>query len=80
MGIKYNIFTRLIYVTEKISSDTFVYRGARLPLKIFEEYKDLKNKNEKLKLRGFTSTSLNKEIAFSFMFRGLSKDDVPVLY
>ena len=49
-------------------------------MKIFEEYKDLKNKNEELRLRGFTSTSLNKEIAFSFMFRGLSKDVVPVLY
>ena len=63
-----------------LSSETFVYRGAKLPLKIFEEYKDLKNKNEELELRGFTSTSLNKEIAFSFMFRGLSKDVVPVLY
>ena len=49
-------------------------------MKIFEEYKDLKNKKRELKLRGFTSTSLNKEMAFSFMFRGLSKDLVPVLY
>ena len=30
--------------------------------------------------KGYISTSLNKEIAFSFMFRGLSKDVVPVLY
>ena len=49
-------------------------------MKIFEEYKDIKNKNEMLKLRGFTSTSLNKEISFSFMFTKLSKEDVPVLY
>ena len=27
-----------------------------------------------------TSTSLNKEIAFQFMFTKLSEDDVPVLY
>ncbi len=49
-------------------------------MKIFEEYKDLKNKNEKLRLRGFTSTSLDKEIAFTIMFKGLSKDVMPVLY
>ena len=45
---------------DKLKSETFVYRGAKLPLKIFEEYKDLKNKNEWLELKGFTSTSLNK--------------------
>ncbi len=33
-----------------------------------------------LKQKGYISTSLNKEIALSFMFRGLSKDDVPALY
>ena len=33
-----------------------------------------------LQLKGFTSTTLEKEQAFKFMFRGLSKDDVPVLY
>jgi hypothetical protein len=35
---------------------------------------------EKLIFKGFTSTSLQKEQAFKFMFKGLSKDDVPVLY
>ena len=49
-------------------------------MKIFEEYKDIKNENRVLELRGFTSTSLKKDIAFQFMFRGLSKDQVPVLY
>ena len=49
-------------------------------MKIFEEYKDKKNKNRKLQLRGFTSTSLKKEEAFKFMFRGLNKDQVAVLY
>ena len=49
-------------------------------MKIFEEYKDMINEKELLKLKGFISTSLNKEIAILFMFRGLSKDDVPVLY
>ena len=47
---------------------------------IFEKYKDLKNRNINLKFKEFASTSLNREIAFSFMFRGLSKDDVPVLF
>ena len=63
-----------------MTSSTFVYRGAKIPLKIFEEYKDIKNENRVLELRGFTSTSLKKDIAFQFMFRGLSKDQVPVLY
>ena len=49
-------------------------------MKIFEHYKDFKNGNRKLELKGFTSTSLKKEIAFSFMFRDLDKDVVPVLY
>ena len=65
---------------KSLTSETFVYRGVKLPLKIFEEYKDKKNKNRKLRLRGFTSTSLKKEEAFKFMFRGLSKDQVAVLY
>ena len=58
-------------------------------MKIFQEYKNILNKNKeideetekkKLELKGFTSTTLDKEIAFKFMFKGLSKDDVPVLY
>ena len=52
----------------------------KLPLKIFEEYKDKQNQNEWLELLGFTSTSLKKEEAIKFMFKGLSKDEVPVLY
>ncbi len=52
----------------------------KLPLKIFEEYKDIQNKNELLELRGFTSTSLEKKEAFKFMFKGLNKEDVAVLY
>ena len=44
-----------------IPSETFVYRGAKLPLKTFEEYKDIQNSYEKLILRGYTSTSLLKE-------------------
>jgi hypothetical protein len=31
-------------------------------------------------LKGFTSTSLNIEIAFKFMFKRLREEDVPVLY
>ena len=31
-------------------------------------------------MRGFTSTSLEKEEAIKFMFKGLNKEDVPVLY
>ena len=52
----------------------------KLPLKIFEEYKDIQNEKEWLELRGFTSTSLKKEEAFKLIFTGLSKEDVPVLY
>ncbi len=52
----------------------------KLPLKIFEEYKHIQNKYELLTLRGFTSTSLKKEEAFKFMFKGLNKEDVAVLY
>ena len=44
------------------------------------EYNQIKNNKESLELKGFTSTSLNKEEAFKFMFKGLSNDDVPVLY
>ena len=43
---------------DKLSSETFVYRGAKLPLKIFEEYQDILKSNKPwIKLRGFTSTS-----------------------
>ena len=63
-----------------LTSETFVYRGVKLPLKIFEDYTDIQNKNRKLLLRGFTSTSSKKEEAIKFMFRGLSKDQVPLLY
>ena len=63
-----------------MTSETLVYRGVKLPLKIFEEYKNIQNKNRELELKGFTSTSLKKEEAFKFMFRGLKKEDVPVLY
>ena len=63
-----------------MTPETIVYRGAKLPLKILEEYKDIYNKNRRFKLNGCTSTSLKIEEAFKFMFKGLSKDDVPVLY
>ena len=63
-----------------MTPETFVYRGVKLPLKIFEEYKDIKNQNRELELKGFTSTSLEKEEAIKFMFTGLNKKDVPVLY
>ncbi len=50
-------------------------------MKIFEEYKNMQIYNEFPELRrGFTSTSLNKDIAISFMLKELSEDDVPVLY
>ena len=49
---------------KSLTSKTFVYRGAKLPLKTFEEYKDIQNYNGWLILKGFTSTSLQKEIAF----------------
>ena len=31
-------------------------------------------------MKGFTSTSLKKDEAFKFMFFGLNKDDIAVLY
>ncbi len=53
----------------------------KLPLEIFEEYKDIQTSDwPMLTLMGFTSTSLKKEVAFKFMFKGLKKEDVPVLY
>ena len=33
---------------DKLSPLTFVYRGVKLPKNVFEDYKDKKNKNEKL--------------------------------
>ena len=33
-----------------------------------------------LELKGFTSTSLSKDVAFEFMFKALKNDHVPVLY
>jgi hypothetical protein len=65
---------------DNLTPETFVYRGAKLPLKIFEEYKDIQNKNEKIILRGFTRTSIKKKEAIKFMFTGLSNKDIPVLY
>ncbi len=56
-----------------MNSKTLFYRGVKLPLKIFEEYKDIQNKDGLLILRGFTSTSLEKEEAIKFMFTGLNK-------
>ncbi len=53
-----------------------VYRGVRLHSKIFDEYKV----DKEIELRGFLNTSLNKEIAYSYMFKGLKKDEVPVLF
>ena len=35
---------------------------------------------KRLELKGFTSTTLEKEQAFKFMFKELSKDDVSVLF
>jgi hypothetical protein len=63
-----------------MTSETFVYRGVKLPLKIIDEYNDIKNKNGLLELSGFTSTSLKKEEALKFMFKGLKNEDIPVLY
>ncbi len=63
-----------------LTPETFVYRGVKLPLEIFKKYKDIQNKNGDLELRGFTSTSLKKEETFKFMFKGLKKEDVSVLY
>jgi len=37
-------------------------------------------KDELLELKGLISTSLNKEIAVKYIFRGLNIGDVPVLY
>ncbi len=51
-----------------------------LPLQVIKEYKEIKEKGIPLELKGFTSTSLSKDIAFGFMFTALKKDHVPVLY
>ena len=51
----------LINRNDYLTSETFVYRGVKLPLKKFEEYKEINNNNGWIELRGFTSTSLKKE-------------------
>ena len=70
---------------DKLTPNTFFYRGAKVPLKIFEDYKDILNKKKGLykkylQIKGFTSTTLKKEEAFKYIFKGLRNDDVPVLY
>ena len=55
-----------------MTPETLVYRGAMLPLKIFDEYQDIQNKKEKLLLWGFTSTSLKKEEALKFISEELN--------
>ena len=40
----------------------------------------MKEKGKYLTLRGFTSTSESKDVAFGFMFNHLKPSDVPVLY
>jgi hypothetical protein len=47
---------------------------------MFEEYKSKLEEKEWLILNGFTSTSESKNVALSFMFKGLKKECVPVLY
>ncbi len=48
-----------------MTSKTFVYRGAIVPSKIFEGYKDIQNNNEVLRFESITSTFSNKEIAIT---------------
>jgi hypothetical protein len=57
-----------------------VYRGVQLTELNLQELKDKKMNSEGLKLRGFQSTSLSKDVAFQFMFRYLKKELVPVLF
>ena len=64
-----------------LDSNTFVYRGAKLPMSVIERYKKLMKENKEwLKVYGFTSTTLIKKEAYKFMFTNLKKDEVPVLY
>jgi hypothetical protein len=65
---------------DNLSTETSVFRGVKLPKEIFKEYKEIKEKNKKLQIKGFTSTSMKKEIAYKFMFKGLKKNEVAVLY
>ena len=57
-----------------------MYRGSKLPQNIFQTYKDIKEKGDRLTLLGFTSTSEDINVAFRFMFNQLKSTDVPVLY
>ena len=65
---------------DKLGGDAIVYRGSKLTQNIVDSYKDIKQKGEVLTLRGFTSTSESKDVAFGFMFNQLKPSDVPVLY
>ena len=42
---------------DKLTAESYVYRGVKLPVKIFDEYKDIKMQKKWLELKGFTSTS-----------------------
>ena len=49
-------------------SKTPVYRGVKLPKAALDEIILMKQKKEKIRLCGFTSTSENIDVAIGFMF------------
>jgi hypothetical protein len=65
-----------------LSSDSFVYLGAKIQKKkIFEVYKDIqKSISPIFEFKGFTSTYTNKNNALMFAIGGLNQDDVSILY
>lgn len=56
------------FSSSKDMSKTPVYRGVKLPKAALDEIILMKQKKEKIRLCGFTSTSENIDVAIGFMF------------
>ena len=58
-----------------------VYRGGKFDKDVIKQFFDLSGKNGvRVKLSGYSSTSLNEEVAFGFMARGVTELLRPVLF
>ena len=58
-----------------------VFRGGKFDKDVIKQFFDLCGKNGvRVKLSGYSSTSLNEEVALGFMARGVTKLLKPVLF
>ena len=63
-----------------MGQQTPVFRGAKLPQSLFDDYQNKLKSSENVILDGYVSTSESIDVAVKFMFRGINKEDIPVLY